>query len=245
MADDYKDESIRAYLERREKELVRRLADQHLATVMIEAELAEVRRAKNAVVSGATGLFGLRPSVSSDPYQPSRANLIAALLADNPAAQVEKKEPAPEPERNIEASQVLEDAKPLEGSVHQASTRLQGSASIYCEPAHFKLTLHPPRIEASSPYANLTMKQLTIKALNEHFEEGATAKDLIDLFRNAYGRDIKRENLSPQLSRLLKDAIIGRRGHTWFLKKETPTEDQSEGVSRVTEGPHEPLKSRE
>jgi hypothetical protein len=51
-------------------------------------------------------------------------------------------------------------------------------------------------------YENLTMKELVVKALREHFRDGATAKQLREFFRDGWGRDIARENLSPQLSRL-------------------------------------------
>jgi hypothetical protein len=59
-----------------------------------------------------------------------------------------------------------------------------------------------------NPYANLTMKQLVVKALSEHYHNGATTRELLDFFRDAWDRNIKRENLSPQLSRLAAEGII-------------------------------------
>ena len=71
-----------------------------------------------------------------------------------------------------------------------------------------------------SPYFRLTIKQLVQKALNEHFQNGATANDMLNLFENVYGRgDIARTSLSPQLSRLREDGIIFRTGHTWRLRQ--------------------------
>jgi hypothetical protein len=72
-----------------------------------------------------------------------------------------------------------------------------------------------------SPYTNLTMKQLVVKVLAEHFQQGATAREMLDFFRDAWGRDIERQNLSPQLSRLYQEGVVGRIRSTrgWFLYK--------------------------
>jgi hypothetical protein len=52
------------------------------------------------------------------------------------------------------------------------------------------------------------MKQLVVKALREHFRDGATTRQMLDFFRDAWDRDIERTNLSPQVSRLLQEGII-------------------------------------
>lgn len=70
----------------------------------------------------------------------------------------------------------------------------------------------------SSNFADWTLKQMTMRALQDHFPEGATAQTLLEFFRAAYGREIARESLSPQLSRLAdKDGLIMRDGKTWKL----------------------------
>lgn len=70
----------------------------------------------------------------------------------------------------------------------------------------------------SSPYGKMTIKQLVRKALSEHFPEGATANQLLELFQNAWGRnDIVRTSLSPQLSRLGAEGSLFRRGQVWRL----------------------------
>lgn len=77
-----------------------------------------------------------------------------------------------------------------------------------------------------SPYAKLTMKQLVRKALDEHFTNGATANELLDFFRNAWGRnDVVRTSLSPQLSRLKRDGAIKLDGMTWRLASEDGSGD--------------------
>lgn len=84
--------------------------------------------------------------------------------------------------------------------------------------SHIVLTTDPFR----SPYFQLTMKQLVMKALAEHYPNGATANQMLDLFANVWGRgDIVRTSLSPQLSRLKDDRLISRVGHIWRLRQNT------------------------
>ena len=73
--------------------------------------------------------------------------------------------------------------------------------------------------KVSSPYQGLTMKQLIVKVLEEHYPQGATTRKMLDFFRDAWNRDIQRENLSPQISRLYQEGIIGRVEGTreWYL----------------------------
>jgi hypothetical protein len=74
---------------------------------------------------------------------------------------------------------------------------------------------------AESPHADLTMKQLVVKALEEHFHNGAPTRAMLEFFRDAWSREIERTNLSPQLSRLYQEGVIGRIRSTrgWFLFK--------------------------
>jgi hypothetical protein len=83
-----------------------------------------------------------------------------------------------------------------------------------------------------SPYARLTIKQLVLKALEEQFERGATANELLDFFRDVYGRgEIARTSLSPQLSRLKQDRQIILIGQKWSL----PTAHNREIEDEVAE----------
>lgn len=80
--------------------------------------------------------------------------------------------------------------------------------------------IRPP----ASPYLRLTMKQLVRKALSEHFINGATANELLDHFRDVYGRsDVVRTSLSPQLSRLKQEGDVILRGKRWYLAGENET----------------------
>lgn len=76
---------------------------------------------------------------------------------------------------------------------------------------------------APSPYEKMTMKELVVKVLSEHFPQGATTRQMLDFFRDGWGRHIERQNLSPQLSRLFQERVIGRRDdHVWFLLEPQP-----------------------
>lgn len=71
-----------------------------------------------------------------------------------------------------------------------------------------------------SPYSRFTIKDLVLKALADHFPNGATANQMLDLFANVWGRgNIARTSLSPQLSRLKDEHRIRREGHTWHLRR--------------------------
>lgn len=94
-------------------------------------------------------------------------------------------------------------------------------------------------VGAPSPYAKLTMKELTRKALEENFPNGATAQELLELYHKSWGRtDISRSSLSPQLSRLKAEGVVDLDGYRWFLvpeKDEAPTGEPAD-ASETVEG---------
>lgn len=72
--------------------------------------------------------------------------------------------------------------------------------------------------ESPSTHSQLTMKELTLKALKEQFPKGATARQLVDFFALGWNRrDIQPDTLRPQLSRLKAEGKISREGHIWRL----------------------------
>lgn len=93
----------------------------------------------------------------------------------------------------------------------------------------------PPQVDV--PYDQWTLKQLAVKALEEHFPYGATANQLLAVFKTAYGRDIPRESLSPQLSRLWKkDGVIKLEGKLWKLAQSKQKEPSTKvGGSSVSD----------
>jgi hypothetical protein len=67
------------------------------------------------------------------------------------------------------------------------------------------------------PFEQMTIKGLIVKALDEHFQAGATTQELLEFFRNAWGRDIDRASLSPQMSRLQEEGVVARIDGSKFI----------------------------
>lgn len=104
------------------------------------------------------------------------------------------------------------------------------------------------RAHWNSPYRQLTMKELTMKALTERYKNGATASTLLEYFRDAYKRDdIARPSFSPQLSRLKADGVLTLKGKIWNLAErdeEGPDTSVSEPSENTGEGDTSPFESR-
>ena len=66
--------------------------------------------------------------------------------------------------------------------------------------------------------AAMTIKELVLKTLRDHFREGATTAQIREFIRDAYGRVIDPNSLRPQLSRLASEALIQRDPNTEFWK---------------------------
>ena len=147
---------LRDFLAKRERELLEQITGLHDQLTPLEAELAEVRRARAAIGS---------VQVSSD----------AAMPVGWQAYTLEGQEQGP------------------------LALRASDGARV-------------------SAYADLTMKELVIKVLRDHFQKGATTRQMVEFFRDAWHRDIPRANLSPQISRLYQEGIIGRLDATkeWY-----------------------------
>jgi hypothetical protein len=174
--------ALRDYLEQRERELLDMLGSLYNQIAPLEAELAEVRRAKGAVGMPSEARF---PLVSGLSIGSGLAGVDIGLDTNV----------------SVDATAAL---LSLSGSPHPP-INLGGGM--------------PHASAPSSPYVGLTMKQLVLKALSEHFNHGAATRQLLDFFRDAWGRHIERTNLSPQISRLYQDRQIGRirSNQRWFL----------------------------
>lgn len=53
-----------------------------------------------------------------------------------------------------------------------------------------------------------TIKEMILRALNDHFHQGATPSELRDYFKTAYGKEIDRNSISPQLARLREERLV-------------------------------------
>lgn len=164
--------NLRDFLDQRERELVEEIGDHRTQLILLESELAQVRRSRQII-----GPFDISAEVLERIREEGRANKAALDAAI--AAGVD----------------FLQDAPPADEET--------------------PLT----RVIRPNPHENLTMKGLVKKALWEQFRGGATTRQLLDFFRDAWSRNIERTSLSPQLSRLFQDAEIGRIRSTrgWFF----------------------------
>jgi hypothetical protein len=122
-------------------------------------------------------------------------------------------------ERQI--SELRTELRAREFELHQAQAALtlmigikpSGSQASMGAVAHFTRQKNPET-------AKLTIKELALKALNEHMSNGATSKQLIDVFVQKWGRDdIARTSLSPQLTRLKEEGMISRQGICGSLRQ--------------------------
>lgn len=100
----------------------------------------------------------------------------------------------------------------------------------------------------------LTIKELVLLALRDHFPAGATAAQICDFVRDAYRRKIKPSSLRPQLARLKAEGVLRQDPATdmwkqsqveevrapWFMAAEasplekSPLEIMSEVATRTT-----------
>jgi hypothetical protein len=55
---------------------------------------------------------------------------------------------------------------------------------------------------------SMTIKEMILRALRDHFHNGATPSELRDYMRTAYGRDVDRNSIGPQLARLREEGTI-------------------------------------
>jgi len=63
---------------------------------------------------------------------------------------------------------------------------------------------------ASGKYETMTIKQLVVQALLDHFPNGGTLAQIRDFMRDGYGRQIEPSSLRPQMHRLKADGVLGQ-----------------------------------
>lgn len=144
-------------------------------------------------------------------------------------------------ELNTEIADMRKRIQPLESELADVKRAL-GVVRDDRPSENLRLVRRPVVTSSSSPYQQMTLKQLIIKALKEHFPDGATANELIDFFSVAWDRDIQRTSLSPQLSRLKDEGQVRLENNKWFLplgtrlfsREDEPTRTQgSESVGNL------------
>jgi hypothetical protein len=79
-----------------------------------------------------------------------------------------------------------------------------------------------------------TLKEMAIAILTDH-PDGLEANDVRDRIAERFDVQVKRESMSPQLSRLAKEGVIRRGGHNkWLLKTQiSASSDQSDEAGHL------------
>lgn len=213
-------EPLREYLDRRETELLRSIDALHGQLRPRESELAEIRRAKGALgiptLHLVTAQFGVgleivsaadKPSSEAQAAPPSEALPTGAVM---PAVTV-----APSDVTVASPSLASPEIAPDPAGGRNSKLTFAGGEAM----TDIMMSRDTSLVLRMSAYQHLTMKQLVIKALKEHFNEGATTKQLLEFFRDAWGRNIERTNLSPQVTRLRIAGLIEHHDGKWRLTR--------------------------
>jgi hypothetical protein len=221
------DESLREFLERRERELVQQIAGIKAQLEPREAELDQIRRLKITVdaasestLSGVEGVGSSAASIAVSRTNPAPTQAATATVAPADAAK--------------ETPKVT--IKGIADGIYALDAGLRRASRAFAEAAD-----RNPFLE----FEHLTIKQLAVKALSEYFKDGATALQICEFIDNAYGRRVERSSLSPQLSRLHQDNVL-----EWVPDKglyrlprgsllygvTMPSGDQPEDIAKATDG---------
>jgi hypothetical protein len=215
------DESLRFFVERRERELVNRLDFARAQVNQLMIELAEVHRAKEALEP--IGILAAKEEPDTAAVAVFCTNCGEPIKGEPPIAEdLAQRPPCPQcgsTDRTL-----------------SAQARLGGSASL-------SIATKP-----INPYPGVSIKRLILLAFSDKLEfraHGAKASQIREFIRDAYGRDVDRATLSPQITRLQRDGLIEASGggvwrladrpNVWRFKgglntDEAPTGDDPDGA---------------
>ncbi len=185
--------NLRDFLDQRDKELTELVAERKRRIIPCEAELEEIQRAKNALRIDQGPILhaqtnSLRKYLSSREQQLRKTvDEVAGDLGDimNELAEI----------RKVKSEIGLSPAKEM-------------SVNDSCETPLAEWANVPDSV--GIPYQSMTIGQLALLALKDHFRSGASIAQIVAFFRDKWGREIDRPSLSPQLSRLYKRDEVGR-----------------------------------
>jgi len=68
-----------------------------------------------------------------------------------------------------------------------------------------------------SKYERMTIKELVIQALIDHFPNGGRISEIHKFMKDGYGRDVEPASLRPQMHRLKADEVLFQVGDVWNL----------------------------
>lgn len=218
------DENTWTLLARRERELTQRIAAREAENAKDSHELDELRRAMRVLDAARMAITrdivdkDVAPGGPAPTYDtslpPTRARASPDLLTSFQSGFLEPQkaevlEPDIQQYNSPEPSVTLDDV-----IVGVANVKARLSRSIAEAADRY------PFLE----FEHFTIKELIVKALTDHYKQGAGAADLVEFIKNAYGRAVERSSLSPQLSRLKQDGWVEQQADgAWNLTNEKRT----------------------
>ena len=246
------EEKLFTYLERRERELIHQLAALKGEIEAREVELAHIQSAIRQI-KNLGGFDQMRlgvpeqsaatqddvPAVSLESIR-VEGRIDNALGSDSRDeisqaahdAAMQELEGASSPSRqqlDLASAPMTESPVNVTGTIKRGGTEPNIVDVVYAIGTALKRT---SRVIAEAKdrfphyeFEELTLKQLVVKALTDHFIQGATATQLCEYINDAYGRDVDRSTLSSQLSRLSRDDVIepvpgfSKRSGLWRLTR--------------------------
>lgn len=70
-----------------------------------------------------------------------------------------------------------------------------------------------------SRFTAMTIKELVVQAIIDHFPNGGKISDIREFIRNGYGREIDQASLRPQMHRLKADGVLIQEGEIWNMER--------------------------
>jgi hypothetical protein len=145
-----------------------------------------------------------------------RAELVAQISAikgqlapkEKELTQIEQMIALTEKDRDMlaELAAAISPRSPLSQMVPDVLAAPQSSHVLACMDGLSQLELAQGQ---ATKYEAMTIKEVAIQALVDHFPKGGTMMEIRDFIRLGYGRVIEPSSLRPQMHRLKADGILG------------------------------------
>ena len=105
-----------------------------------------------------------------------------------------------------------------------------------CKPVEGHANIRVPEFHLKTSGSTKTMKEVAVEIL-EQAKGGLTANVILKVMHHDHGMTYPRSSLSPQLSRLKYDGIVGRHDGRWVLSKYLPAKagDENETPQGISE----------
>jgi hypothetical protein len=192
-------------LQRRRRELEAQISALKGQLAPKEAELAQIDKMLSAADPPPPSVAPSIPQKNSNASMPS-GDYVSALLPFLSRSDVEsqlaainkfKESATPSPEVFAQVKEALEQwEKSFNASISQ-------------------LVLAQAKFDPK--FTRMTIKELVVQAIIDHFPNGGKVADIREFIREGYGRDIDAASLRPQMHRLKADNALIQNGEIWNL----------------------------